>query len=420
MIKKIVFKIKLLSTNEYLQGGFFLTATTFLSNIVNYFFNFLAGRYLGPQGYSEITSLFSYTYIFSVPMAVLSAVIIQKIGSSGKEGFERAKGLETFFWNKVFKLWFLIIPIILITPFLSTITNISEVTALFFFPYIFLSFLNSFYGSTLQGLKMFLPFAIVGLISVLIKVVGPVLGIFMETNLQIILFFLVLSLLLGLILSIKFFKDNLKKIKIKKEISINKRFTNIVFSRQILITTISLFGISLLNNLDIIFTKKFFLAYDAGLYGVWSLFGRIIFYVLGPIITVAFISFTDKKNNLKNGKKSWLWLFAFFVLIIGSYFFYNILSVFLIKILFGSEYIQIAKYLGLSAIFGSLYTLIVFLNNYFIAKNDFRCMIITFLFPIYLLGLFLINKNIESLINLNIIFSSLVAVAYLYLVVKKE
>jgi len=96
------------------------------------------------------------------------------------------------------------------------------------------------------------------------------------------------------------------------------------------------------------------------------------------------------------------------------------LSVFLIQILFGSEYIQIAKYLGLSAIFGSLYTLIVFLNNYFIAKNDFRCMIITFLFPIYLLGLFLINKNIESLINLNIIFSSLVAVAYLYLVVKKE
>ena len=72
--------LKKLWANEFFQGGFFLTSSSFTINVLNYFFNLLAARTLGPSGFGEITAFFSYNNIFSVPILVVTLVLIQKIG----------------------------------------------------------------------------------------------------------------------------------------------------------------------------------------------------------------------------------------------------------------------------------------------------------------------------------------------------
>src|SRR3990167_3186841 len=87
--------------NEFVQGGFVFTVFSFISSFLNYLFNFFAARALGPAGFGEITALFSYITIFSVPTIVMTLVVIQKVGSKGHESERFALSLQTWFFALV-------------------------------------------------------------------------------------------------------------------------------------------------------------------------------------------------------------------------------------------------------------------------------------------------------------------------------
>ena len=110
-------KINIFFQNEYFKGGIFLTISSFLINIFNYLFNLLSGRFLTPKDYSEIATLFSYIYILTIPMGIITTIVIQKIGSSEDKNFQKAKTLEHFFWQKINKNIYLFLLSFLIVPF---------------------------------------------------------------------------------------------------------------------------------------------------------------------------------------------------------------------------------------------------------------------------------------------------------------
>ena len=69
--------IKRIWSNEFYQGGIIFTLASFVTSFMNYLFNVFAARGLGPSGYGEITTMFSYIAISSTPLAVLTTTIIQ-------------------------------------------------------------------------------------------------------------------------------------------------------------------------------------------------------------------------------------------------------------------------------------------------------------------------------------------------------
>jgi O-antigen/teichoic acid export membrane protein len=410
-------KFKLFTKTDFFKGSAILTVSAFLVNIFNYFFSFVIGRTLGPSGFGEFTAIFSYAYIFSVPMSVISTVIIQKIGSA-EHKIEKAMALENLFWEKMARFRYIFI-LLIFAPFIfSRISNLSIASSIFFFLLMMASFIGSFYNSILRGLKMFLYAGIMSTMTASIKFSSALITFVpFFKNIYTILSLILAASILECILIYKYFAK--KKVN-HNSVRIEKRIVQLIFNHQMIIATISLMGIALLNNADVIFVKKFFSASNAGLYSAWSLFAKIILYGLGPLLTVSFISFTEKSDHKKTKYLIFLWFLFFMFIGASSYFFYSSLSSTLVAILFGSGYLKIAANLGLAGIFGTFYTLIVFMNGYFLAKKSKYSLIVALFIPFYLLSLYFTKSTISNVMNINIIFSGLISLCYLLAFLKRN
>jgi O-antigen/teichoic acid export membrane protein len=407
--------VKKLWSNDFLKGGFLLTLSSFILNIFNYFFNFLAGRILGPTGFGEITALFSYVYIVSVPLSVISLIIIEKISSTQFDKLSYALTLEDFFWQRIRKWWFLLLPLVAIIPFIHRVTNLAEVTSLILIPYILISFMNSFYGSAFQGLRLFFLILVMNLVGSVVKLAGPFAATLLPQKLDTVLMFIFISIIFPLILSIWVLRKKHKSTpstQVTKG-TIEKRLVTIIFSKQVIITTLSILAITLFNNIDIIFVKKFFDPETAGIYSSWSLFAKIILYIVAPISGVSYIFFASNQTKKKENLALLGSLVILFLIGLASYLGYRYFGTFIITTFFGSKFSTVIPFLAQAGIYGSLYAGITFINNYFIAKKSMFGLILPIAIPFYFLGLFLTNHNLQNIFSLNIIFSAIVMAFYL-------
>lgn len=414
-------RILSLWSNTYIQGGFILTVSSFLVNILNYFFNFIAGRILGPSGYGEISSLFSYISLLSFPVAIISTLIIQKISSHEKDKYMYAHQLELNFWQILKKWSWLGIILVLIIPFLPRITNLSPIVAYSLIPFVIISFIYTFYTSAFQGLKLFYIYSIFSLLVGGLKLISILPGLFNSNTLPIIVL-LQLIFLFGLLIFIII----LMKIIMKKHAQLilkkNQKTLFYIFSNKYFIMTCaSILGITLLSNLDIIFVKKFFPAEVSGIYNSWNLFAKLILYVLGPITQVCFIFFSD--NTQTHLQEKVLKISLTLLLIVGlmCYFSYTSIGFLLIQILFGSKFNSVLPYLGLASLFGTFYAAITFLNSYFLAKKHIGSYITILGIPFYILALFIIPKQIINVIYVNIIFTIFITlISSIFLIFNKS
>jgi len=403
-------KIKSLASNPFVQGSFLLTISNLIISTLNYFFNFLTGRALGPTGYGEITAFFSYSAIFSIPFTIVSSLIIQKIGSNDTNHYAFAKALELWFINKIKKWWFLSVLLIAIAPFMPRITNVAPVTGyLIIVAAIFAPF-SVFYSSALQGLKLFLVFAVINIISAFIKFIGAVLVTFNIDGFITILSCLMISIIFNLVAVILSFRKYVKSPIPRRKIE--RRLTEAIFNRYFFLTSISVFSIVLLSNLDIIFVKKFFLPGEAGYFSAWSLFAKIIFYLVGPFVSLSFIFFSSKKNAGEQDRILIGTLLVLVVIGISCFFLYTFFPR-VVEIIFGNKFKYIMPFLPLSALFGIFYSAINLFNNYFLAKKSLLTLILPLSFPIYIYILFTYRGNLVKVMNIDIFFALSVSVIYL-------
>ncbi len=405
--------MKKIFQNQFYQGSIIVTLFGFMAGIINYCFTFLAARILGPSGYGEITALFSYIAICTIPVSIFNLYLLQKISSTTSKRVLYAKSIEVFFWNKIKKWWFLIIPVVVCIPFISKFTNLSTITAISLVPFIIISFFSSVYLTSNQGLRLFLAVSIISIIAVLIKVIGPILATLGIDGFTIVILFIFLSTLFLFIGQYFVFRKNTKGIHAKKIIKIEKRILHIISSTYFLSIAFSTFASIIIINFDIVFVKKFFLSSEAGIYSLWSVCSKILYYVLGPIIAISFIFFANVKNK-KEVKH--VFIVSFLLIIMGAIFNYLIYFLYgneFINIFFGNKYLQVIKYLPKASIFAFFYTLMLFLNTYFLANKRK----ITFLLPaaliIYIPTLFLFGTKLESVMNINIGFTGIVSCMYL-------
>ena len=338
--------LKKLWKNEYSQGGIYITIAFSIVHVFNYLFNFLIGRSLGPKDYGEIASLFSYIAIFSAPISVLSTLVTQKLGSKEENRFAYAKSLENWFIEKIKKYYLILIPALILMPFLPRLTNLSTLTAYVLIPLIIVYFIATFYSATLQGLRLFFLFSAVGVIATLFKLFGAVLTTIGMDGLSTIIIFICVSSLIMLFGNYAVLQHILKIIKPVKLPQINKRLLHVVSDPYFYLILFSSLAIILFNNFDIIFVKKFFNATDAGIYSSWTLFAKIIFYLIGPLTTITFVFFTSSKNIGQQNKTLVLSLLFLSVVGITSFIFYRLFGSFIIRIVFGSKFNAVIPYLS--------------------------------------------------------------------------
>lgn len=409
--------VKRIFANKFFRGGLFFTGATFIVNIINYFFNFLAARSLGPSGYGEIATLFSYTIIASVPMTVIATIIIRKI-SSAHEKSEVALSLEQYYWQAIKKWGILFIPLLLFIPLMPRLTNLSAPVAYAVIPFILLTFLSNFYNSALQGLHLFFIASVLGVIVALVKLGGAILTTLNIDGLITILIFLflsLLSLLIGGYYSMHFSLKNISRESIRK---INKRILSIVIGEEFIVTTISILALTVFNNIDVIFVKKFFQPVDSGIYSSWSLFAKIVLYGIGPLISISFIFFAGNANKKRQTQTLKFSLAIMAIIGIFSYILYSTYASQIISLLFGPKFTGISPYLGSASLFGTFYTCIYYINNFFLARKSRFALILPVVIPIYILLLAVIDKKIANIIHVNILFSAAVACLYLIACVK--
>jgi O-antigen/teichoic acid export membrane protein len=408
-------KINSLAKNKFIQGGAIITISSFIGNILNYFFNSIAAKTLGPSGYGEITATFSYLVITSVPFTIGSAVIIRKLGESTlTTRVETARAVENWFWSKVVKLKFLLILLFFTTFIIKIFTNLSYLSSVMLILYFYLSIISLLYGSITQGLHLFLLYSLSSLIPVFFKLTGVVLVQFGFGNLSLIYIFILLGgIAANFTVFIKLRNIYFNKKQLVKKIE--KRLISILSNKKVIITVFSVLGYSFLNNFDLFFIKKFFVAEIAGIYSSWSLFAKIILYLLAPVNTISYILFTDSDSNKNQKKMLVCLLIATLFLGIITYIGYSLFGRFLILAIFNQNYLGIIKVLPLAAIFGTFYAIITIFNNYLIAKNNKYSLIVFFVMPFYILSFFVFGRNITEIIKINIIFS--VTLTFIYFLI---
>jgi len=408
-------RLKILWGNEFVQGGFFLTISSFIANFFNYFFHFFAARILGPSGYGEIVALFSYLSLISIPMAIFSMIIIQKISAKEADQSLYALSLEKYFWYLIKQYSPLIFIALVIIPIMPRITNLSPTVAYLVLPMIFSGLIVSFYNSVLQGLRLFFLYSLFSIIGIFFKLVSiglPAIGI---DGIASVVAFQFLTSLVMLFVLMSVVTKKIKSSNIQALHKINnqsRKLFSILKNRQFIITSLSIISVVVFNNLDINFAKKFFSATDAGIYSSWSLLAKIILYVVSPVIQVCFVFFS--RSSRKKLHEKILLISCAVLLFVGlaSFIGYQTFGKLFISLLFGNRFQPVFPYLMLASIFGTFYTAINFLNNYFLAKKSLASIVLFLSIPFYIVFLFIIPKQLINIIQLNIIFSISVTVLY--------
>lgn len=408
-------KILYLFNNKFLRGGALLTITNFLVGFLNYLFNSLAGKALGPAKYSEITALFSYLLILSVPMTTISTEIIRRLGQIGETRQTVITSWEVWIWSVIRRWSFLLVPYFLLIFIVPRLTNLSADSSVTLQLVLILSILSVFYVASLLGLHLIWAYSLVVVISTLVKLVGPVLVLFQIGDLRSVLVFVSLSSLFMLILAKVFLQRTVGKVLSYRPL-INKRLSQLIFSKSIIYIFVTTISINLLYNLDVIFVKKFFPAQEAGLYGAWNLYAKIIYYVLSPILTVSFIFFSAKEQKKRHTKAFFLSIILLIFVGIGSFLFYRIFADFTILFIFSRDYLALKPLLPYAAVFGITYCLISFVSGFFLAKNSYKAVTIFPFILIYAASLALFAKGLLQVVYINIIFSTLIFSSYLLLV----
>lgn len=405
--------INTLWNNSFIRGGMLFTVSSFVINIVNYFFNLLAARSLGPQGYGEITTLFSYVSITAVPSIVLSMFVIQKISSSGKQKYIFASSLVQLFWQKIKKWWFMFIFILILAPFIPKLANLSSISGLLLLPLIVFSFIATFYAAVMQGLQLFFLLSLITLFGVTLKLFGAILTTFGVDGVGTILFFILLSALIPIMVNVRVLKSYFQR---KISISLpqtEKRIISLLYNPQFILILVSTLAITMLNNIDIIFVKKFLSSENAGIYSSWSLLAKIIFYALGPLIAISFIFFSSSETKKHQDTTLVVSLCILLFIGIGSFIFYKVFATFIVSLFFGARFQAVVPYLNQASIFGALYSAIQYINSYFLAIKSRFALLLFVLLPVYVILLFLIPRNLNQIIRLNILFSGFAVLSYL-------
>jgi len=346
--------LKKFTSHSLARGSAIVFAGTMISNVGAYLYHLVIGRILGPVGYGELSSLISLLYIFGVPTLVLQTVLVKYFSTCKAHG---SPGQAHFLYKRMFRtLLTILVPSFIVfslfSPMISEFLNISgsRVIIWVFFLFIF-STLSALNGSALQGFQLFLWVAVLSGGSAILR-----LGISIPFAYYGVEMTMIASVLLTVVMyGLYFIPIRFLFRAIEKPMALTKK--DII--RYSIPTFFTLLGMTALYSVDIVLVKHYLSAYDAGIYSAVAVLGKIIFYASSAIGMVLFPVVSERFANKKE-------TFSIIRLAIGLVaaaslsvtFVYIVFPGTVTHLLFGTSFDAAASYLGIFAVFITIYSIV--------------------------------------------------------------
>ena len=355
--------------DKFLTNSAIFFTGSFLASVGGYLFHFLMARMLTVGAYGELQSLLAVFVIIGVPAAVLSTILVKYTAKfKAEQNLNKIYSLFSFFTKKL-----LIITVIFFTLFIflsgyiANFLNLTSVLPVIILGISFLFiFLHSINAGILHGLQKFKEVSIISIISIFFKILLAVLLVKLSFGINGAIGAIVLAGLIGYFITFFPLKFLFKKQKEKIETKEIFQYFPLVFFTLLFIT--------LFCNIDIILVKHFFSPQIAGEYGALFIIGHIIFFLGGPIVGVMFpMTAAAHSNNTDHRKIFKKAFFLVSLLSLGVLFFFFLFPEFMIKILVGSKFLSISKFLGWFGVAMFFYALIHLLTQYFLSIHKTKC-----------------------------------------------
>lgn len=402
--------------NELFKGSLILFILINLGNLVNYLYQVIMARMLGPSDYGVLAVLISFTYIFAIPTLAIQTAVSKKIAIFNvKKEHGKMKGLffnflKKLFWLSVFIfLLFIILSFFIIKPLDLPFWLLALTGTL-----IIISFVYPIAAGSLQGMKKFSALGWNTLIIFLIKLISAIILVFFGFKVYGAILGFIIGIVLGFILALPFLKEILKSGKSDDKFKIFDNENLLIFMAMVIFVFI--------YSIDVILARVFFPSEIVGKYAVISTIGKIILFSTMSIGNAMFpISAERHHANIKTDgiiKKASLYVF---ILCAAAILFFIIFPELIIKLLFGSQYLETAKllpYLGATFSFISFFNILVL---YRISKNEFRRLHLVWIalfLAIEVILMTIFNKSIEQF-TIAFMFSSIITFIGSFILVRK-
>jgi O-antigen/teichoic acid export membrane protein len=362
------------SNKFFLSSGVVLAGTTF-ANAVNYLFNLVLGRMLDPVTYGEVAAYVTLAMIVVVPSGTM-AILVTKYASS-----HYALG-ET---SKIFPLyrrsarWALVLGAIMLVIFWLLSPIISDYLKTSLWPTIAFAFLlpitliSASTKGILQGLHEFSSISIMNVFEAGGKLLFAVVFVYLGWG----VLGAVGGILAGTALSYLYSLVSLhKKLRIfPASVTSSNGATFKTIPAYLYVAFFSTLFLSVFGNIDVVLAKHYLGEHDAGQYAALAVLGRIITYGSIAIITVLLpMAAAAKASNEVKKSKKLLGASLGATLLVSAIIlmFFVFLPEVTVRTMFGPEYLEISRYLGLFGAIMLLGSLSKVFINYFLATHELK------------------------------------------------
>jgi len=402
--------IKRIFSSELSKGTIILFITINIFNFLNFLFQFIMGRMLGPINYSTLAVLMSITYLYGVPTEAIQNIISRYTSKFNiKNEKRKIKYLLFKSLNRGFK--FSIIVFILagiLSYFVAEYLDINFFLILLTNIFVFSAFLNPIMRGVLQGRKKFGHLGINLMISSGLKLIFAISLVIFGFGIFGAMTGVLMGAFSGIIFSLYFNKDVLEEKK--EKVSFNK-----IYSESISYFIV-MFAVLIMFSLDIILAKRFFSDELAGQYSALSYIGKMIFFGTVAIGKAMFPITSERHDKKKDSsrifRKS---LGIILILSLVTIMIYSIFPELIIRILYGEKYVVMAPYLIYSAIAITFLALSNITLTYGLSIKSIKKPMFLFLFVIIEIILFyLFHKNIFEYIMASMVSNIIMFIGSLF------
>jgi O-antigen/teichoic acid export membrane protein len=354
-------KVKELLRSKMASASALLMISMTVVNAGNYVYNLIMGRWLGPSLFADLSLIVTLLLIVTFITAPIQMTTARYSAIHTADGDMKAlASIRRFIWRAavVFGLTLTVLFAIfapLLQKFFHTQSSLPFIIFGAALPF---SLLQGVDRGILQGQTRFKILAIsyqvemwtrllvsIGLVALGLSVNGAVIGISLS--------FIATWLTARLAVKGLFTKEN-----ISKEV----RTGLIAFATPVLIAQL---GQILINNSDVILVKRFYEAEQAGQYAALALIGRIVFFATWSVVTTMFPIVAQKqKMGEPHGHLLWLSLGIVTAVSMPIVLLTLFVPEWIVRILFGAQYLGIAPLLWLYALATSLYAMANVVINY--------------------------------------------------------
>ena len=407
---------KKIKKNELFRGSLILFILINFGNLINYLYQIVMARMLGPSDYGILAVLVSLTYIFAIPTLAIQTVVSKKIAIfNAQKEYNKMSGLFFSFLKKLFIFSLIVfILFVILSFFIIKPLNLPFWLLVLTGTLIIFSFVYPLAAGSLQGMKKFSTLGWNTLLVFFIKIITAIILVIFGFKVYGAILGFILGMIFGFILALPYIKEIINAKRDDDGTKILTKENSLIFSAILVFV--------FMYSIDVILARVFFSGEIAGQYAVLSTIGKIILFSTMSIGNAMFpISAERHYAKAKTSgiiKKAFLYVS---ILCAAAVALFIIFPELIIKLLFGNRYLEIVELLPYLGIAFSLMAFLNILILYRISTDEFNLshllLIILFLIAEIIL-LFLFNANIKQF-TLAFMFSSIITFIGAFIFVRR-